>query len=73
MRLKSMNKSNSITLSRKNNLAGAAATTAASNHQETSYEINSSESGYLDLNMDSGDVNTHYLLEVKKKIIFIFF
>jgi hypothetical protein len=50
-----MNKSNSITLSRKNNSTTTQQPTT-SNHQETNYEINSSESGYLDLNMDSGDV-----------------
>ena len=58
MRLKSMNKSNSITLSRKNNSTSSTTTLqpTTSNNQETNYEINSSESGYLDLNMDSGDV-----------------
>jgi hypothetical protein len=56
MRLKSMNKSNSITLSRKNNSTTTTTQPTTSNHQETNYEINSSESGYLDLNMDSGDV-----------------
>jgi Max protein len=63
MRLKSMNKSNSITLSRKNNSTTTTTQPTTSNHQETNYEINSSESGYLDLNMDSGDdeidVGTH--------------
>ena len=68
MRLKSMNKTNSITLSRKNNSSSSAAATAAANtsiqdqqqqQHEINYEINSGESAF-DLNMDSGDVITKF-------------
>ncbi len=53
MRLKSMNKANSITISRKNN--SSSATTSLQEQHDINYEINSGESAF-DLNMDSGDV-----------------